>query len=1243
MRMQTPLANRRNRLAYWLIITGTIPAACGSPDDKGVAPKPVPASITAASPTSQSSAVETKVTTPPAIIVRDQNGDPLAGIDVTFTVTQGNGTISGTDRTTDANGDASAASWTLGPAAGLNVVTASIAGSGIHGNPVTFTATGTVPVPSTIASASATTQTAEAGAAVAAPPSVIVTDANQQPFAGAVVVFAVTGGGGLVTGASQTTDANGRATAESWVLGLVPGNNTLTAMVAGSGISGNPVTFTATGTAPGAASITPVSPVVQSALGGTPVAVPPSVVVLDDHRSPVTGATVTFTVTDGGGQLTGGSQTTDANGKATAQSWTLGAVAGDNAVEALVTGSGISGNPVIFHATAVPPSSSVAANSATTQNALEGAAVAASPSVVVRDEQGNWLAGASVTFAVTAGGGSVGGATQTTDATGTATVGQWVLGTAPGVNTLTATANGPGFLGNPVTFVATGTVPASVTAISAVTQSGTAGTAVASPPSVVVKDANLMGLAGVTVTFAVTGGGGSVSGATAITDAFGVATETQWVLGSAVGMNTLTATVSGSGVTGNPVTFNALGSGLAPASIAAASATTQTGETGMPVADPPAVLVLDAQHHPVAGALVAFAITAGGGTIAGASQTTDSVGKATLADWTLGAVPGINTLTAIVAGSGVVGNPVTFTATGVAPAPARIVAASPTSQSATVGTPVPAHPSVTVLDHNAHPVAGITVSFAVSGGGGTVSGPTQPTDANGHATSGAWVLGPAPGPNTLTASITGSGIQGNPVTFSATGTVVPDTAVVRFSTYWGGSQEDQVRDLATDAHGNIYAAGGTASNDFPTTPGAFDRTHDDTPNGTVQHYDVFVSKFDSTGKLLWSTLLGGPGYDRAYAIEVDAQGFVYIAGRAGPGFPVTPGAAQTNFQGGGVALYGLQDGFVCKLRPDGSALVYCTYFGTTDYNIVRDIDIDATGAVYIASSTTVQFPPSDTYFSGTYQPFKKAGLDCVVAKLDPSGSRFVWATYLGGSGDDGTQPSVRVDGQGNVWYIAGVDSPNMPLVNPTQATIGGGVDDYLAKLSPDGRQLLFATYIGGSGQEGSETHNLAVNRATGDIYVGSATTSSNLPVTPNALQPGPGGGGIDGMIARYSNTGDLLSLSYMGGSGADRFEGILVGANGNVFVSGIGEDIYSTVAPSGPLGKDDAAGMILSPTLGQVVFGIGLGGTESDNGRAVAPMPDGGFVMGGIESSSDFPTRQALQPKFGGSTADGWIARIIPR
>ena len=94
---------------------------------------------------------------------------------------------------------------------------------------------------------------------------------------------------------------------------------------------------------------------------------------------------------------------------------------------------------------------------------------------------------------------------------------------------------------------------------------------------------------------------------------------------------------------------------------------------------------------------------------------------------------------------------------------------------------------------------------------------------------------------------------------------------------------------------------------------------------------------------------------------------------------------------------------------------------------------------------------------------------------------------------------------------------------------------------------------------------------------------------------------------------------------------------------GIGQDIYGTVGPSGTLGNGDAAGLILSPTLGQVLFGIRLGGTAADNGRAIAPIPGGGFVTGGMASSPDFPVRQAQQSQYGGSIDDGWIGRIIPR
>ncbi|MDX2198256.1 MAG: SBBP repeat-containing protein [Phycisphaerae bacterium] len=131
----------------------------------------------------------------------------------------------------------------------------------------------------------------------------------------------------------------------------------------------------------------------------------------------------------------------------------------------------------------------------------------------------------------------------------------------------------------------------------------------------------------------------------------------------------------------------------------------------------------------------------------------------------------------------------------------------------------------------------------------------------------------------------------------------------------GGMIADQLRDIAIDAEGNIYVAGGASSSDFPVTPGAYQTTHFDTPsNPAITPYDVVVAKFAPSGQLIWSTFIGGPNYDRAYAIEIAPDGTIFVAGRAGAGFPVTAGAFQTQLLGGQeAAVYVPQDGFVCRL------------------------------------------------------------------------------------------------------------------------------------------------------------------------------------------------------------------------------------------------------------------------------------------------------------------------------------------
>jgi hypothetical protein len=206
-------------------------------------------------------------------------------------------------------------------------------------------------------------------------------------------------------------------------------------------------------------------------------------------------------------------------------------------------------------------------------------------------------------------------------------------------------------------------------------QSATAGTAVTTLPSVIVMNGS-MPVSGVTVTFAVGTGGGSATGATAITGTNGIATIGSWILGTTAGSNTLTAT-NGS-LIGSPVTFTATGLAGAATQIAVNAGNGQSATVGTAVATPPSVIVKDANGNPVSGTSVTFAIATGNGTVSGGSATTGANGIASAGGWTLGTTAGTNTLTATC--TGLLGSPLMFTATGTsATSTLTITSISPTS------------------------------------------------------------------------------------------------------------------------------------------------------------------------------------------------------------------------------------------------------------------------------------------------------------------------------------------------------------------------------------------------------------------------------------------------------------------------------------------------------------------------------------------------------------------------------------
>lgn len=441
---------------------------------------------------------------------------------------------------------------------------------------------------------------------------------------------------------------------------------------------------------------------------------------------------------------------------------------------------------------------------------------------------------------------------------------------------------------------------------------------------------------------------------------------------------------------------------------------------------------------------------------------------------------------------------------------------------------------------------------------------------------------------------------------------------IAFSTYFGGSKKEQLRDVEIDSTGNIYITGGTESPDFPTTAGAYDRTF----NGW---HDVYVVKLDPSGNIIWSTFLGGSNYDRAYAIEVDSLGYVFVAGRAGAGFPTSAGTVQPNF-GGDVnqnSAYGKQDGFITKLSQDGSQVMWSTYFGDDGRRIIRDMVIDDAGNVYVGLIEGIRPNPHIT--QEAFQTTPQGGKDGLIAKLSSDGAQVLWATYLGGSSDDVSTIAVRVDDLGYVYTVGATKSTDIPTSEGAyDTTFNGEQDVYVAKLTPDGSNLVYGTYLGGSQKDGSAgTHGLAVD-TQGNAYVAGYTFSANFPTTPGSFQTSFGGV-HDLFVSKLSMDGSqLLASTFVGGSAGDGNEGIVVDGGSNVYLTGrtasrnfplTYDAIQSTYKDGGrSWWEGDGYFVKLSPDFSKLLYSTYIGGSGGDAGRAAAVDSNGNFYLGGMDS-----------------------------
>jgi len=538
----------------------------------------------------------------------------------------------------------------------------------------------------------------------------------------------------------------------------------------------------------------------QTGAAGAALAAPISVTVLDQDGDPMSGVSVTFAVTAGGGSLGTPNATTNSSGVASTI-WTLGSTAGSNNNQASVTVTGYGGPIVGFMASATAGAATqIGKTAGDAQTAEVAQAVPVAPKVLLRDALNNPVVGATVAWTVLTGGGSVGAATSLTDAGGEATI-AWTLGpqVGSGVHSLRASL---GALN--ATFTGTGVLTAGVLSLNGGdNQSAPINSAVATTPSVLVRTPGGGGVpvGGATVNWAVTSGGGSTSAATSVTNASGIA-AIGWTLGGTPGANNqgLSATVTG--LTGSPVAFVASAT-QPPTQMALQAGDGQTGTAGQALAQPLVVVVRDASNAPVAGVTVAWQVTAGGGSLTGATSVTNGSGQA-LIGLTAGTTAGTNNQTVTASVSGLSGSPVSFTASVVAAAAAQVALSSGNNQTATVGTALAQPIAVIVRDQYNNAKSGVTVNWAAAQG--SVSAPTSVTDAAGLASIG-WTIGTVAGSNNQAASATVAGLAGSPVTFTASGTA---GAAATLAIAGGNNQSATVGSalptplaaLVTDAYGN---------------------------------------------------------------------------------------------------------------------------------------------------------------------------------------------------------------------------------------------------------------------------------------------------------------------------------------------------------------------------------------------------------------------------------------------------------
>ena len=424
----------------------------------------------------------------------------------------------------------------------------------------------------------------------------------------------------------------------------------------------------------------------------------------------------------------------------------------------------------------------------------------------------------------------------------------------------------------------------------------------------------------------------------------------------------------------------------------------------------------------------------------------------------------------------------------------------------------------------------------------------------------------------------------------------PQGTSLVYSTYLGGTGDDEGVRIAVDSSGQAYVAGFTDSLDFPTA-GPLQGSNGGGACGTTAYptpcYDAFAAKLTAAGSnLIYSTYLGGADDDFATSIVADANGDAYVCGlTSASNFPVTYGALQTSYGGGPF------DGFVAKINPTGGSLVYSTYLGGSQEDRVNGIALDSSGDAFMTGQTDSANFPVQAGFQPKYTASSCGSalnnnpcFESFVSELNPTGSALVYSSYLGGSaGSYGSD--IALDSSGAAYVTGWTTSRDFPVTQRAYDTAWGGTNEaFVAKVAPGGGTISYATYLGDIYPD--QANAIAVD-GNGNAWIAGFTYGGKFPVA-SPLQAASGGL-YDAIVSELNPTGsNLLFSTYLGGAGDDAAGDLALDSSGNAYLAG---DTFSANFPITP------SAMTTSYTGGSYDAWIARIGAVNAAGLTAVPNP----------------------------------------